>query len=380
MKKSIKDYYIIKDGKRLQYGYTTGSCAAAAAKAAAFLLLGKNPGESISLMTPKGILLDLDVKECCVEKTEVTVAIQKYAGDDPDVTDGIYVYASVQKNNTGAINIDGGKGVGKVTNPGLEQPVGAAAINRVPRQMITQELESVREFCDYEGGFDVIISAPEGEEIAKRTFNPRLGIVGGISILGTLGIVVPMSEEALVKSIEIEMKMHTEIGEKWLLITPGNYGESYLKDHTKLNLKKNIKCSNYVGKTIDMAVNQKVEGILFVAHIGKFIKVAGGIMDTHSKSADCRMEIMAANALRAGADAETAGKILAAVTTDEGLGILKEAGIFAETMEYILERIHFYLNNRSCGQMKLGAILFSNEHGYLGKTADVPALESKLSE
>lgn len=378
--KNLEDFYIIKDGRKLQYGYTTGSCAAAAAKAAALILLGKKPVEQVRLMTPRGICLHLDIKDIKIEPDRVSCAVQKDAGDDPDVTDGIFIYAAAEKDRSGRITIDGGPGVGRITKKGLEQPVGAAAINKIPRQMIYREAEQACNDCDYEGGLRITIWTPQGESLAKRTFNPRLGIEGGISILGTSGIVVPMSEEALLRSIEIEMRMHVENGEKYLLITPGNYGEAYLKEHTDLDFSKNIKCSNFVGKAIDMALNMEVQGILFVSHIGKFIKVAAGIMNTHSREADARAEVMAAGAIRAGADAKTAAKILSAVTTDEALGILHTAktGLADRTMEQILERIQYYLDARAYHRIELGAILFSNEYGYLGKTKGAAGLEEKL--
>lgn len=144
------------------------------------------------------------------------------------------------------------------------------------------------------------ISVPEGEKIARKTFNPRLGIVSGISILGTSGIVEPMSEKALIDSIRVEMSQHAAMGEQYMLVTPGNYGADYLREHMALPFEKNIKCSNYVGETIDMAVDMGVKGILFISHIGKFVKVAAGIMNTHSHSADARMEVLCANAIRAG--------------------------------------------------------------------------------
>lgn len=368
--KHLEDYYIIKNGKKLRYGYTTGSCSAAAAKAAAIMLFAGSKISEVKLLTPKGITLILDVENVEISEEKVSCAVRKDAGDDPDVTDGIYVYAAVEKMKSADIVIDGGAGIGRVTRPGLDQPVGAAAINRVPREMIYQSVEEVCDWYDYEGGLSVLISIPEGIETAKQTFNPNLGIEGGISVLGTTGIVVPMSEEALIKSIEAETKMRVAEGSEYLLVTPGNYGADYVKDHFTSGFQESIKCSNFVGETIDMAVNEGVKGILFVAHIGKFIKVAAGIMNTHSRNADGRAEIMAANALRAGADAETARTILDTVTTEEALGILKESGLLETTMHGILDKIEYYLNKRACGRMKTGAVIFSNKYGYLGETQD----------
>ncbi len=377
-KNGLENYYVIRGQKKMQFGFTTGSCAAAASKAAAQIFLSRQKIEQVDLMTPKGILLHIKLEDCIIEEESVTCAVRKFAGDDPDSTDGIVIYAKVKKSNTPGVHIDGGIGVGRVTKPGLKQPVGEAAINPVPRAMIAREVESMIERYDYEAGIDVEIFTPMGVEIAEKTFNPRLGIIGGISILGTSGIVEPMSEKALVDSIEVEMKQHVVFGEKYLLVTPGNYGADYLREHMTLPFERNIKCSNYVGETIDMAIDLGVKGILFVSHIGKFIKVAGGIMNTHSHNADCRVEIMTSAAIRCGAGIETAKKILGSITTDEGLHFLQDNGLLEKTMTEITDKIQFYLNHRSYEQIKLGAVIFSNEFGYLGKTSDADELIEKI--
>ncbi|MDO4305650.1 MAG: cobalt-precorrin-5B (C(1))-methyltransferase CbiD [Eubacteriales bacterium] len=379
-KTGLEDYYVIRNQKKMRFGYTTGSCAAAACKGAVTMLLGGKQISEVELMTPKGILLHLELEEITKGQGYVSCAIRKDAGDDPDTTNGILVFARAEKRDIPGIVIDGGVGVGRVTKPGLSQRVGEAAINPVPKAMILRSAEEAADRFSYEGGMKITISVPEGVEIAKKTFNPRLGIVGGISILGTSGIVEPMSEKALVESIRVEMKQHASQGEEYLLVTPGNYGADYLREHMKLPFEKNIKCSNYVGETIDMAVDMGVKGILFVAHIGKFVKVAAGIMNTHSHSADGRMEILAANAIRAGADIACARKILNAGTTDEALDILQENQILMPAMKEIMERIQFYLNHRSYEQILLGAVLFNNTYGYLGQTRDAAELIRLISE
>lgn len=378
-KTGLEDYYVIRNQKKMRFGYTTGSCAAAACKGAVAMLLGGKPVTEVELMTPKGILLHLELEEVIQEKEYVSCAVRKDAGDDPDTTNGILVYARAEKSASPGIVIDGGIGVGRVTRPGLSQNVGEAAINPVPKAMILRSAEETADRFAYEGGLKITISVPEGVEIAKKTFNPRLGIVGGISILGTSGIVEPMSEKALVESIRVEMKQHAAQGEEYLLVTPGNYGADYLRDHMELPFEKNIKCSNYVGETIDMAVDMGVKGILFVAHIGKFVKVAAGIMNTHSHSADGRMEVLASNAVRAGADITCARKILHAGTTDEALDILQEYGLLKPAMEEIMRRIQFYLNHRSYEQILLGAVVFNNTYGYLGQTEDAAELIRLIS-
>lgn len=374
----LENYYVIRGQKKLRFGFTTGSCAAAACKGAVHMLLGGKTLDKVSLMTPKGILLSLELKDVKCGQNEVSCAVIKDAGDDPDTTDGLYIYAAVRKIPGQEIYLDGGEGVGRVTKAGLTQEIGEAAINPVPRAMILKEAEEAASRYDYEGGLEIIISVPRGEETAKKTFNPRLGIVGGISILGTTGIVEPMSEKALIESIRVEMKQHFCQGEKYLLVTPGNYGAEYLRHHMHLPFERNIKCSNYIGETIDMAIDMGVKGILFVSHIGKFVKVAAGIMNTHSHSADGRMEILCANAVRAGADLDCARKVLECNTTDEALEILEDRGILQDTLGELMERIQFYLDHRSYRQILLGAVIFSNVHGYLGQTRDAETIIEKL--
>ena len=384
-KTGLEDYYVVRNQKKLRFGYTTGSCAAGAARGAAELLLGEDEIEEAELMTPKGILLHLELLDMKRDENAASCAVRKDAGDDPDTTNGILVYAKVEKfqirsDMEDRIVIDGGTGVGRVTKPGLSQKIGEAAINPVPRAMILQAVEEIADRYHYEGGLKVTISVPEGEKIARKTFNPRLGIVGGISILGTSGIVEPMSEKALIDSIRVEMSQHAAMGEQYMLVTPGNYGADYLREHMALPFEKNIKCSNYVGETIDMAVDMGVKGILFISHIGKFVKVAAGIMNTHSHSADARMEVLCANAIRAGGNLACARSILQCNTTDEALRVLDENHILRETMKEITDRIQFYLDHRSYQQILLGAVIFSNEYGYLGQTEHAAELINKISK
>lgn len=379
-KTGLEGFYSIKNNQKMRFGYTTGSCAAGAAKAAARMLLEERRVTKETLLTPKGILLTLDILHITQEENMVSCAVRKDAGDDPDTTDQLEIFAKVEKSVQPGIQIQGGPGVGIVTKKGLEQPVGSPAINKVPRRMITEELETIAKENHYEGGLCVTISVPEGAEAAKRTFNPRLGITGGISILGTSGIVEPMSESALIKSIEVEMRQKVENGAEYLLVTPGNYGAAYVQEHMNLPFEDNMKCSNYVGETLDMAVDMGVKGILFISHIGKFVKVAAGIMNTHSRSADARAEILAANAIRAGISLDAAREILDTVTTDEALTIIKREGLLDVVMKELTQKILFYLNHRAYDRMLLGAVLFSNQHGYLGETEHVKTLEELINK
>ena len=334
----------------------------------------------VKVSTPKGLDLDLEIEEARFTKEQAVCAVRKDSGDDPDVTDKALIYAEVTFGTEEGIVIDGGFGVGRVTKPGLDQPVGNAAINHVPRQMIRENVEEIQKKLDDFRALQVIISVPEGEELAKHTFNPRLGITGGISILGTSGVVVPMSEEALISTIRVEMEMRKAQGDRVLLVTPGNYGQDFLKTYPWVRADHSVKCSNYVGKTLEFAAELGFNAILFVAHLGKFVKVSGGIMNTHSHEADCRAELLTAQAVRAGADLALAKKLLETGTTEEAVQILKEAGCLKETMEKVTEKIAFYMNYHIEGRVQTEAIVFSSNEGLLGETPGAGELLERLRE
>ena len=365
----MMDSFITKDGKKLRRGYTTGSCAAAASKAAAIMLLSGEILETVYLMTPRDIGLNLTVHEIVRRENSVSCGIIKDSGDDPDVTNGMTVYSWVEKTDVPhEILIDGGEGIGRVTKPGLDQPVGNAAINSTPRRMITDELRQVCEDYGYTGGLRVTISVPAGVEIAKKTFNPRLGIVGGLSILGTTGIVEPMSDEAVVETIRTELSMRAASGKTVVLFTPGNYGADYIKNELHIDPEIAVTTSNFIGDAFAIAAEFGFRGALLVGHIGKLIKVAGGIFNTHSRYGDCRMEIFASHAGMCGASAEVVGKIMDSAMTDDMLAILDEAGLRQSVMDSIMNRMHFHLTHRPVGNMTVGAATFSNVHGILGRT------------
>ena len=375
----MMEQYIEKDGKRLRLGYTTGSCAAAAAKAAAWMLLTGSRKEKITLDTPKGIRLELDVKEISLGTDSVSCAIEKDSGDDPDVTKGTLIFAAVSKTDTSGVAIDGGFGIGRVTKRGLDQPVGNAAINSIPRQMIRENVEEVMALTDYHGGISVIISAPEGELLAKKTFNPRLGIVGGISILGTTGIVEPMSEKALVDTIRVELNQRRANGAEFVLLTPGNYGSDFIHNELGLDMKIAVQVSNFIGDALDICKELGFKGALLIGHVGKLVKIAGGMMNTHSKYGDCRMEILAAHAGAAGVLAETVAEILDCVACDDVLRILRETEFYEKTLSRVTDRVASHLQHRG-DEMVTGTLLFSKEYGILGKSSNADELLRKITE
>ena len=372
--------FIVQGKKKLRLGYTTGSCAAAASKAAAFMLLSKREKPRIQLTTPKGIKLDLEVLEISINRDSVSCAIIKDGGDDPDITKGSLVFAKVSLIESPEFLITGGKGVGKVTKPGLDQPVGEFAINSVPRKMIRENLLEVCKLFDYHKGFSVVISVPDGEKLSSKTFNPRLGIVGGISILGTTGIVEPMSEKALVDTIKIELNQKKARGDNYVLLAPGNYGSDFIKEGLNIDSSLAVLTSNFIGDALDICNELGFKGAVLVGHVGKLVKIAGGMLNTHSKYGDCRMEIMASYGGKAGLPSEGISRILDCATCDDAIGILKENDILDETLRLITERIHFIMDYRLEGKMEIGALLFSKKYGFLSQTDNTAALLNLITE
>lgn len=357
--------------KELRKGFTTGSCGAAAAKAALYMLLTGSVKDEIEIITPGGEVFRTEVKDIFREGNRVRCAVIKDGGDDPDVTTGLHVTAEVRAEERSddplEIRIEGGPGVGRVTLPGLDQPVGNAAINRVPRQMIEKELSELAELLDFRGRIRVILSVPDGEAAAERTFNPRLGIEGGISILGTTGIVEPMSTRAILDTIRVELNQRKALGDRIAAVSPGNYGLNFMKETYGYNLNRSVKCSNYVGDTVDMVREMDFRGMLLTGHIGKLIKASGGIMNTHSKEGDARMELLAAGVIRAGGSMDTLRGILNCRVTEEALGIIQAESptLLRRSMESVMERILYYLRKRAGEELPVECILYSNEFGLL---------------
>ena len=371
-----------KNQTKLRTGYTTGSCAAAAAKAATHMLVSGEVVGEVSLVTPAGIRLYLEVEDIVKENNYVSCAIRKDSGDDPDVTNGILVYARVTFAQDDVVKskviLEAGEGIGRVTQKGLEQSIGDPAINLVPRRMIREAVEEELQKAGIDRGVRVMIWVPDGAEIAKKTFNPKLGIEGGISILGTTGIVEPMSEKALTDTIFVEMKVRRENGMDYCYVVPGNYGSDFLHDTLGYQEDAAVKCSNYVGEVIDDAVRLQMKGILLVGHIGKFIKLAAGIMNTHSRQADGRMEILAAHAAMAGGSRELIRQLMECITTTAALELLEKEGILKEVMSTVMIKIEEQLKHRAGDGLEIGAVMFSKEMGILGKTSDADRLAQKI--
>ena len=268
--------------------------------------------------------------------------------------------------------IDGGEGVGRVTRPGLDQPPGEAAINSGPRKMIR---EALLPLAGPGQGFCVLISVPGGQELARRTFNPRLGIRDGISILGTSGMVEPQSLAALVDTIEVECRQKAAAGANTLVLTPGHYGEDFLSAHPVP--WPVVTCSNFIGDALDICASLGFERVLLVGHVGKLCKLAAGVMNTHSRTADARAEVFVTHAALAGAPLPLLQALMEAPTTDGCLDLLDQAGLTAPVLHGMLARMGFYLTRRAAGKFTVGAAMFSQSRGLLGCT---PGLQENFKE
>ena len=360
------DRYIVADGKRLRCGITTGTCAAAAAQAAAWLLLRGVCVERARVRLPDGSFEDVPIEQARMDGASAVATVIKDAGDDPDVTGGMPVCVSAVRIDSREVQIEGGSGVGRVTLPGLDQPVGAAAINSVPRSMITQAVRDVLDAASDTGGVRVTVSLPWGEALAKRTFNPRMGIVGGLSVLGTSGIVEPMSENALIETIRVEIRMRAATGKRVVLFAPGNYGRDYLAQHCGIDGDSVIRISNFAGDALLAARDEGFQGVLFTAHLGKLVKLAGNMLNTHSRYGDCRMEILTAHAARFGLSRSLAERILASATVDAALNVLDEENLTQPVLNSVLEAAQ-RCAQRKC-ELPVEMLTFTNARGFLAKT------------
>lgn len=365
-----KDQMVIKNGKALRKGFTTGSCACAAAAAAAELLLGGKTISSVEIYLPNGTNAAFDVMVKKKAESSAVCAVIKDAGDDPDITDGVEISAKVSFAPEG-IHFFAGSGVGTVTCSGLPIEKGEPAINPGPRKMIQENLKNISQKYGYTGGFAITVSAKGGEELAKHTFNPRLGIEGGISILGTTGIVEPMSEQALIDTIHLTIDRARIQNSQQIIVSPGNYGRDYCLHQLGFSLEDCIKCSNFIGETLDYLVYRDFSEILLVGHIGKLVKLAGGIMNTHSSIADARMEILASHCALAGGNQQAVKSIMESRTTDQALSILDQWNLTDTVCHSLLNKIVEHIRLRTHGKISIHVIVFTTEERLLIKTEKV---------
>ncbi len=362
------DDYAYVNGKKLRKGFTTGTCATAATAAAISMILNQDIEEKVTVSTANGVEVTMDIRDPSFGELTASAAVEKDGGDDADATHGLLIYSTVTLlPDSNDIEIDGGEGVGRVTQKGLKCDVGMAAINPTPRAMIEK---TARQLLGPNCGAKIIISVPGGEETAKLTYNSRLGIVGGISILGTTGIVNPMSEESWKASITIELTMLYNQGYRSVVLAPGNYGEDFATNVLGIPPHRIVNMSNFVGHVLKEVQRIGFTRVLMVGHMGKFVKVAGGIFSTHSKDSDARMEIIMANLALLGAPVELLEKVDQCITTDAA-GTLIEEYHYEEVYQVLVDKMKFrserLLRNRK-PEVSIDVVTFGTEAGYLAST------------
>lgn len=367
--------YIWHNGKKYRTGYTTGSCATAAAKVAALMILRQQPINNVSIVTPSGVNLNLTVQDSSIQADSAVAAIEKDGGDDVDATHGMLIYARVVLNGSGDIVINGGVGIGIVNRKGIGLPVGEAAINRTPRQTIEA---AVRDVIGPHRGAQITIFAPEGEERAKKTYNSRLGILGGISIIGTTGIVTPMSDESWKKSLSLELTMKRNDGLDKVILVPGNHGERFVNDQLGIDTKYVVTMSNFVGFMLKEAERLEFRQIMLVGHLGKLVKVAAGIFHTHSHIADGRMETLVANLALLGAPYSLLEQVEQCATTEEAMILIDNAG-----WQTVYERIAKKIQQRMALLFRFNttppqcdALVFDYNGRVLGSSQPLPQLKA----
>ncbi|MDA3892518.1 MAG: cobalt-precorrin-5B (C(1))-methyltransferase CbiD [Salinivirgaceae bacterium] len=356
----------------LRSGLTTGTCASAVAKASAYMLIKQVQLNHVMVKLPNNDEVVLELKDVKLDDKSASCTTIKDAGDDPDITNGIRIIAKASFNKGNSVKLIAGEGIGIVTKPGLAVEVGKPAINPVPLKMIN---ESLAEVVPDNTGVEVLLSIPEGVEVARKTFNPRLGIEGGISVLGTTGIVKPMSEEALKDSLILPLKQLAAIGCTKAILSPGNYGRAFSKQQFNYDEDKTVLTSNYIGYMLEQAVRHKFTKLVLIGHIGKLVKLAGGIFNTHSRTADARNEILAAHYFSFTQDADGFEKIMNANTTEEVVTDIQNSAFWNYLALQIKKRTEQYIYQ----ELEIEIVLFSQKTGQLTATRDALNLIKEIS-
>ena len=349
------DEFNIKNGHTQRYGFTTGTTATAAAIGAAYMYLN-DKRDMVDVELPAGITLSIPLEFVKKEKNLFTCGVKKNAGDDPDVTDGILISTKlefIKKENGLEFNFFAGEGVGVFTKDGLALPKGEAAINPVPRQMMIDNLSVILNENGFSGIVNITVTVENGADIAKKTFNERLGIIGGISILGTSGLVLPMSKTALLETIEADIKFRLKNSkERRVYLAPGNIGAKFLENNFNINSTTVAIISNFIGESIDYAISNDAREIVLCGDLGKLIKLSGGIMNTHSNDSDSRLELLVAAVIKLcikekkELPIQIISNIFEQKTTTGAVNIIKENN-FDNCFDILADQMLYYAYNRA---------------------------------
>ena len=349
------DEFNKKNGHTQRYGFTTGTTATAAAIGAAYMYLN-DKRDMVDVELPAGITLTIPLEFVKEEKNLFTCGVKKNAGDDPDVTDGILISTKlefIKKENGLEFNFFAGEGVGVFTKDGLALPKGEAAINPVPRQMMIDNLSVILKEHGFSGIVNITVTVENGADIAKKTFNERLGIIGGISILGTSGLVLPMSKTALLETIEADIKFRLKNSkERRVYLAPGNIGAKFLENNFNINSTTVAIISNFIGESIDYAISNDAREIVLCGDLGKLIKLSGGIMNTHSNDSDSRLELLVAAVIKLcikekkELPIQIISNLFEQKTTTGAVNIIKENN-FDNCFDILADHMLYYAYNRA---------------------------------
>ncbi|MGP1616405.1 cobalt-precorrin-5B (C(1))-methyltransferase CbiD [Peptostreptococcus stomatis] len=384
------DEFVYVDGKKYRRGYTSGSCACGATKAALIMHLEKRNINEVRIGTPKGVDLDLKIDNISRGKDWVQCSVKKDGGDDIDATHGMDIFARLELVQADQVPdfrsdldsdylfITSGQGIGRVTKKGLDIRPGRPAINRVPLNMILKVVqetldEAGLDIYDYLGGRKILVTifAPQGQEIAKRTFNSNLGIEGGISIIGTTGIVEPMSDEGWKKALSAELSIKRAEGRESIILVPGNVGRDIMAKSYGADLDGIVKMSNFIGYMLMETKRLGFKRVIVGGHIGKLIKLSGGITNSHSRVADARREIMVANLALLGAPLELLKEVDACLSTDAMVDIIRDAGyskVFKVLADKAASKAKVYMRLGQEDHMDIEVYLFSMDGSLLAKS------------
>lgn len=357
---------------QLRSGLTTGTSASAVAKASAYMLVNQCIINHVNITLPTGNEVILELIDIKLTKKSAKCTTIKDAGDDPDITHGASIVGEAIKSESQKVKLIAGEGIGKVTKPGLAVEVGKPAINPTPLKMINEALSEV---VPDNYGIDVTISVPAGAKLAQKTFNPKLGIEGGISILGTTGVVKPMSEEALKDALVLKLQQLSVQGATKAILSPGNYGKAFSKQQFNYAEEKTVLTSNYIGFMLEQAVRHNFKQLVLVGHIGKLVKLAGGIFQTHSRTADARNEILAAHYFQYTKDIEGFEKIMTANTTEEVVSEMEHTKFWGYLANKIKSRAEQYIY----GEIQVEIVIFSQQKGLLSSTKNALQLIKEIS-
>ena len=353
---------------KMRTGYTTGTCATAGAKAGVLAILGQKKIDAVDVMLPKKSTIKINIVKCEFSNESATCTVIKDGGDDPDVTHGAEIQTNISlTGNTGKIEIDGGEGVGRVTKPGLGLEVGAAAINPTPKKMINENILEVAQDLLKKNGIKVLVSVPKGREIAPKTDNPRLGILGGISILGTSGIVVPYSTASFAASIRQSIDVTIAMGNDTVVLTTGGRSEDFARKIINLPDHCFVQMGDFSGYTVQQCAKKGIKKAYVAGFVGKLTKMGMGVKQTHVKGSKVDMEFLAGLALKCGATEVLVSDIRKANTARHVYEMVLGKPFDGKFFDLVCSEVYSQLRKHSEEKFALDVVMFDFDGNVIGR-------------